>query len=59
MPPSVAEKNVNGSLGLTTSAWWSGCRLIAEFGVAPSTVMSVKVTPASVDSTRPRPFDSP
>ena len=55
MPPSEPEKNICPSEpGTNTSAWWSGC---SPFGSAAlSLVMSVKLTPLSVERTTARPL---
>ena len=57
-PPSLVSKNWNGSFGLVTSACWSGCSPFGCSGSVASIVMSVAVTPASVDSTTPRLFEN-
>src|SRR5262245_53248980 len=55
-PPSLVSKNCNGLLGLTTRSCWSGCRPFGCSMSVPSNVMSVPVTPASVDRTTARLF---
>src|SRR5262245_55872387 len=53
-PPSLLSKNWNGLFGLTTNACWSGWSPFGCSWSVPSNVMSVPVTPASVDMTTSR-----
>src|SRR6266516_5957881 len=57
-PPSEPSKNWLGLAGFVTSTCWSGwspCGLVGEYA---SSVMSVQLTPASVESTTPRPLET-
>ena len=53
-PPSFVSMNSNGFAGFVTSECWSGCSAFGWIGSVPSIVMSVDVTPASVERTTPR-----
>src|SRR5512136_148595 len=55
-PPSLVSMNWNGLPGTVTIECWSGCSPLGCNGSAPSKVMSVPLTPASVERTTPRLF---
>src|SRR5512143_897813 len=55
-PPSLVSMNWNGLPGTVTIECWSGCSPLGCNGSVPSKVMSVPLTPASVERTTPRLF---
>ena len=55
-PPSFVSKNWNGLFGFVTRSCWSGCSPFGCSESVPSNVMSVPLTPASVERTTPRLF---
>src|SRR6266852_6493085 len=54
-PPSLPMKAISGLLGAYAKTCWSGCN--QSGGDWASSVMSVKVTPPSVDRMTARPFE--
>jgi hypothetical protein len=53
-PPSPVSTNLNGSRGCVAMSCWSGWMPFGWISSVPSNVMSVPLTPASVESTTPR-----
>ena len=56
MPPSFVSKNCSGLFGLVTRSCWSGWSPFGCSGSVPSNVMSVPLTPASVERMTARLF---
>jgi hypothetical protein len=58
-PPSFVSTKRNGSFGCVSIECWSGWSPFGWTSSVESIVMSVALTPASVESTTPRAFEIP